>query len=222
MAGDRLLRILSHFKPEDSPRQICQRSADIMGVSGAGIALMQSDVTPCAISDAFQIGVRVADLEYILGEGPCRDAFSTRHLIGDANLRAPDTPRWSVFPSEAVAMGVGAVFAFPMQMGTIRLGSIYFYRTEPGGLTDDQTADGFCLARSAARGILGIPIAEIIAGRQRYGAVHQAAGIVSVQLGVSVTEGLVRLRARAFVLHQPLHEVASLVVTHQIRITSEE
>jgi AmiR/NasT family two-component response regulator len=47
--------------------------------------------------------------------------------------------------------------------------------------------------------------------------VHNAAGMVSVQLGVSVAEALVRLRAYAFSHEQPLTSVAEDVVTRRLR-----
>jgi hypothetical protein len=47
--------------------------------------------------------------------------------------------------------------------------------------------------------------------------VHQAAGTVSVQLGVGVAEALVRLRAYAFGNDRLLDEVAEKVVGRQLR-----
>jgi AmiR/NasT family two-component response regulator len=48
--------------------------------------------------------------------------------------------------------------------------------------------------------------------------VHQASGMVSVQLGITVAEGLLRLRARAFAEGRPLADVAADVVTRRIRL----
>ena len=48
-------------------------------------------------------------------------------------------------------------------------------------------------------------------------AVHNAAGAVSVQLGVSVGEALIRLRAYAFSHDQLLREVADDVVSRRLR-----
>ena len=47
--------------------------------------------------------------------------------------------------------------------------------------------------------------------------VHNAAGMVSVQLDVPVTEALVRLRAHAFAENQLLRDVAADVVEHRFR-----
>jgi hypothetical protein len=47
--------------------------------------------------------------------------------------------------------------------------------------------------------------------------VHQATGMVSVQLGVSVEEALLRLRAHAYGSERPLGEVAEDVVARRLR-----
>jgi hypothetical protein len=58
-------------------------------------------------------------------------------------------------------------------------------------------------------------------GRARPGTfraqVHQAAGMISVQLGVSLAEALVRLRARAFAEDRLIAEVAADVVARRLR-----
>ena len=48
--------------------------------------------------------------------------------------------------------------------------------------------------------------------------VHNAAGAVSIQLGVTITEALVRLRAYAFSNDRPLRDVAEDVVARKLRL----
>lgn len=48
--------------------------------------------------------------------------------------------------------------------------------------------------------------------------VHQASGMVVVQLGVSVGEALVRRRAHAFAIDRPLSVVAGDVVARRLRL----
>ena len=47
---------------------------------------------------------------------------------------------------------------------------------------------------------------------------HNAAGIASVQQGISVTEALIRLRAYAFSHDRLLADVAEDVVAHRLRL----
>jgi AmiR/NasT family two-component response regulator len=58
---------------------------------------------------------------------------------------------------------------------------------------------------------------ELEAGADFHFVVHNAAGILSVQQGISVTDALIRLRAYAFTRDRPLTEVAQDVVDRKLR-----
>jgi AmiR/NasT family two-component response regulator len=49
--------------------------------------------------------------------------------------------------------------------------------------------------------------------------VHQATGVISVQLGVDLAEALVRLRAHAYVRDRPVAEIAADVLARRLRFT---
>ena len=51
--------------------------------------------------------------------------------------------------------------------------------------------------------------------------VHQATGIVQLQLGVPTDEAFLMLRARAFALGRPLVDVATDVVARRLRFSLE-
>jgi hypothetical protein len=59
---------------------------------------------------------------------------------------------------------------------------------------------------------------KLEAGADFHYIVQNAAGMVSVQLGVSVTEALIRLRAYAFSHDQSLNDVARDVVSRAVRL----
>ena len=59
---------------------------------------------------------------------------------------------------------------------------------------------------------------ELEAGADFHFAVHNAAGMVSVQEGISVTEALIRLRAFAFGNDRLLADVADDVVARRLRL----
>jgi DNA-binding GntR family transcriptional regulator len=122
--------------------------------------------------------------------------------------------------------GVRAVFGFPMRSGTVRLGALNLYRDWSGPLTDDQHADALVLAEVAARWVLeaqagAAPDAVakgLETGADFHFAVHNAAGMVSVQQSISVTEALIRLRAYAFSHGRLLADVAEDVIAHSLRL----
>ena len=228
MAGPRLMRILTLLAAQEAgTARLCTVSADAVEVSGAGIMLMSNDVPKGSICSSNAVSARLEELQFDLGEGPCIDAFEHAQPVLEPDLADAETPRWISFTPPAVASGARAVFGFPMQIGAVRLGALNLYRDEPGALTDDQHADALVMAELAAHEVLamqadapsGSLAAELEHGGNFRFVVHQASGMVSVQLGVSVGEALVRLRAYAFANDEPLTDIATDIVARRLRLT---
>ena len=229
MAGERLRRILAELPAGNggpSSARLCEVSAEIVGVSGAGIMLMSGDVPQGSVCTTNEVSALIEDLQYALGEGPCVDAFHHDQVVAEPDLADPATPRWFGFAPPAVEAGVRAVFGFPLRVGAVRLGALNLYRDWPGPLSDDQHADALVMADVAARWVLevqahapaGVLADELEVGADFHFVVQNAAGMVSVQLGVSVTEALIRLRAYAFGHDRLLGDIARDVVAHTLRI----
>ena len=91
-------------------------------------------------------------------------------------------------------------------VGDVHIGALNLYRDRPGPLTDDQHADAVVMGVVAARSIISMQAdaapGALAPGLEATGnfrfVVHQAAGMIAVQLAVPVPEALLRLRARAF------------------------
>jgi len=229
MAGDRLRRILAELSAGDggqSSARLCEVSTDIIGMSGAGIMLMSGDVPQGSVCTTNEVSALIEDLQYTLGEGPCVDAFHHDRVVFEPDLADPGTPRWLGFTPPALEAGVRAVFGFPLRVGTVRLGALNLYRDRPGPLSDDQHADALVMADVASRWVLdmqahapaGALAEELELGADFHFVVQNAAGVVSVQLGVSMTEALVRLRAYAFSHDRLLDDVARDVVARTLRL----
>ena len=198
----------------------------VVGVNGAGMMLMSGDIPRGSLCTSNEVSHLIEELQYTLGEGPCVDAYQQDRVVAEPDLADPVTRRWFAFTPPAVEAGVRAVFGFPLRVGTVRLGALNLYRDRPGPLSDDQHADALVVADVAARWVLeaqaGAP-PDVVAEELEIGAdfhfwVHNAAGMVSVQQGISVTEALIRLRAYAFSNDRLLAEVAKDVVARRLRL----
>jgi GAF domain-containing protein len=147
-------------------------------------------------------------------------------VVTEPDLADPVTGRWLAFSPPALQAGVRAVFGFPLRVGAVRLGALNLYRDGPGPLSGDQHADALVVAGLAARWVLeaqagaasGAVAGELEIGADFHYVVHNAAGIVSVQEGISVTEALIRLRAYAFSSERLLADVAQDVVARRLRL----
>jgi hypothetical protein len=230
MAVDRLHRILAELSAGGadvwSSARLCRGCVKIVGVDGAGVMLMSGEIPRGSLCSTNEVSHLIEELQYTLGEGPCVDAYQQDRVVTEPDLADPATPRWVAFTPPVLAAGVRAVFGFPMRSGTVRLGALNLYRDWPGPLSDGQHADALVLADLAGRRVLeaqagalpGAVAQELEMGADFHFAVHNAAGIVSVQLGVSVTEALIRLRAYAFSNGRLLAEVAQDVVARRLRL----
>ena len=182
----------------------------------------------CATDD---VSARIEDLQFTLGEGPCVDAAQFGAPVMVPDLRTPDdivVDRWPAFLEGAGAAGVRAVFAFPLRIGAINVGVLDAYRSVPGPLRDGQLRAALLAADAAALALLDIdPTGDLFSdnadARSTYQLqVHQATGIVQVQLGVPTEEAFLMLRARAFALGRPLVDVATDVVARRLRFSVED
>jgi ANTAR domain len=227
VAAERLARILERLvaagASSSKPGPLCQVAADLVAVTGAGVMILADGVPQASLCSAGGVSELIEELQYTLGEGPCIDAYRSGAAIGEPDLVAPVLSRWPAFTPKVIDMGARAIFGFPVRIGAARIGALNLYRDRPGPLSDDQHSDALVMADVIARSILtfqartehrAIP-AEVIS--DIHPVVHQAAGMVSVQLDISVAEALTRLRAHAFATDRPLSEVAREVVARTLR-----
>ena len=171
----------------------------------------------------------VEELQFTLGEGPCLEAYGSGRPVLCPDLAADCRERWPGYGSAAGQHGVRAVFAFPLQIGTARLGAIDFYRNEVGVLSAPVVAQALTFADLAIRSLLdgqrqshtgaySVPLDESFDNRFQ---VYQAQGMLSVQLGVSMPEAMVRLRAHAYAEDLLLGDVADAIVARRLTLESD-
>ncbi len=229
MAGERRIRILNRLVGETGAElettRLCEVCAEVTDVTGAGIMLMSGDVAQGSVCTSNEVSALVERLQFELGEGPCVDAYHQDRPVLEPDLADPATPRWLAFSGPALNAGVRAIFGFPLQVGAVRLGALNLYCDRRGSLTDDQHADALVMADVAAQALLmlqadappGRLATELEAGADFQHVVHQASGMVSAQLEISVGQALVRLRAYAYGNDRPLVAVADDVVGRRLR-----
>jgi GAF domain len=221
----RILALLAEGGTPDGTGRLCMVAAEVTGMDGAGIMLLSGDVPKASLCTTNATSTLIEDLQYTLGEGPCVDAHRDGTVTLEPDLADPAVLRWPAFAPPAIAGGARAVFGFPVRVGAARLGALNLYRGRPGALSDDQHADALIMADVAARAILasqadalpGQLAVDLEAGTNFHPVVHQAAGMVSIQLDVTVGEALIRLRARAFQTDRLVADVAADVVARRQR-----
>ncbi len=203
--------------------RLCSACVEILDVSGAGVTIMSGMHSGPVCSSDERMG-RLEDLQFSLGEGPCRDAFDIGRPVTEPDLGQRDTGRWPNYTQPALILGARGVFAFPLNVGNARIGVLTLYQDAAGSLSDDQTADSLVVADVLAQTmmtiqarsrppLLSIDLTDANAHRTE---VHQASGRLAVQLNINVAEALMRIRAHAFVTDQSVADVAKKIVAHEL------
>lgn len=211
-----------------SAAAVCVAFVALAPVDGAAFTVMTSDAARDTLCASDEVIAAVDELQFSLGEGPGLEAFLSRRPVLISDLRdTREAGRWPVFMAAAAELQVGGLFTFPMQLGVITIGVCAAYRRDPGPLAAAELAsllravDAATLTLLVLRG--GEPDADLETylidgldpGRQ---VVHQATGMLSVQLGVSAEDAFTRLRAHAFGNGRNISEVATDVVARNLRL----
>jgi ANTAR domain len=234
MNADRRLRLWSLLveQAQGGPvavDHICAVMRAASGVDGTAITVVLGAAPRETVYATDEVAAELAELALTLGEGPGVDAVAGGPVLA-ADLTAADClARWPVFAPAAAAAGAGAVFALPLKVGAIQLGVLDLYRAEPGGLNGTQLADALLLADTACALLLDAaqPNRPHPDGRRpepvslMHPEVHQATGMITVQLGVTAAVALIRLRAYAYAHERRLRDVAADVVARRLRFHPE-
>src|ERR1700712_3310236 len=104
-------------------RQLCELSLQVLPIDGAAITVRGSLTSNELLHATGPVITTLDDKQFVLGEGPCRDAYRDRQPVLEPDTGSDSaTARWPGFAREAAAAGAAAVFAFPLQIGAVPFG----------------------------------------------------------------------------------------------------
>lgn len=209
-------------------QRLCRAAARELSASGVGMSVMSAQGTVTVLAASSPWGEVIEQLQFTMGEGPCLDAYALGRPVLTADLASASSGQWPGYASAAQEHGVQAVFAFPLQVGGARLGAMDVFREQPGSLSGPHVKRALAFADAAMEAMLedpppaggdGAEVENALGAALHEGgslAVYQAQGMVGVQLGVSLGEAMMRLRAYAYTHDRPLSEVAADVVARRV------
>ncbi|MFJ8965997.1 GAF and ANTAR domain-containing protein [Lentzea sp. NPDC102401] len=219
---DRLARAVEEFTSAvfgraGLARALCTACVHVLsGVDAAALTLRASARAEEMVGASDEWAARLEEIQYTLGEGPGVLAFREAAPVLVADL-GEDGVRWPAFSAAASAEGLAAMFAFPLRVGGIRLGTLDLYRRRAGGLT--AVADAVLLADLATHALLEQN--EQAADDQlrmtlSYQDVNMATGMLAAQLRISLEDAFARLRAHAFSSGRSVLDVARDLLERRI------
>ncbi len=216
---------------------LCRTACQHLAVDGVSVTLMAAPEgpdraacpplrqEPLATSD--DTSAQLEELHLTFGEGPSTEAFAHTAPVLVPDLQET-ARRWPGFAPAALAHDVAAVFAFPLHTASIPPGVLTAYRAHPGSLPSQALTDLDIFADLATQMLPTEPAQPLTTEtRPRNGPaaerdqVHQAVGMLAVQLGLGLAEAFTRLRAHAICHDLSLAELARQVITREVHLPAD-
>ncbi|MCS5721033.1 GAF and ANTAR domain-containing protein [Herbiconiux sp. CPCC 203407] len=196
-------------------------------VDGASVSMVTVAGNQSTVSSSDALATRLEQLQYDLGEGPHYRALELQKPVLVPDVEAADHSVWPMFGHAVVDTDAKALFSFPMRIGAATVGVVDLYRLSPGLLSDRDVAQATALAGAAAGRAAAYAAADadgdgrhdsaLVGGTRRH--VHQATGMIAVQLDTSVTDAFARLRGYAYVVGRSVDDIARDVVAQTLDFT---
>jgi hypothetical protein len=212
----------------DEPTDLCSPFIDDLGVTGVAIAVFGPRGGQSTICSSDAVAARIDELQFDLGEGPQWTTLKTGvpTLVPDVSTGNHDS--WPIFAASISSLHVGALFSFPMLMGAVTVGTVGLYRRTAGALSPQRVE----IAVTLASALTGVAVRHVIAGADNEDAgesmvtpamrreVHQATGMILVQLDTTATNAYSRLQAHAFANGRTVQDIARDVVSRRLSFRS--
>jgi hypothetical protein len=200
--------------PADLQR-ICRGAVVGLGVEGSSIQVNARDGVGAVLASSDAAAHAIGDAEFATGEGPGHDAFALARPVLISRLLEDGQVRWPGFVAAVRSSGVRACFSLPLHVGAVRLGVLDLYRWHPGELQPTEVSLALTFADLATERLLdprpdpsGGLEARLLDAMDRNSEIHQAQGMVMVDLGVDLAEAMALMRAHAFSRDLSLLDVA--------------
>ncbi|MET9294745.1 ANTAR domain-containing protein [Streptomyces sp. NPDC003077] len=234
MVSEPMARLLRALHAGGGGAELATHCADVLGLDGVAVSLATEGGSAELVFSVGEEASRFEDLQFTLGEGPGPDAMRSGLAVFEPEWGRPGiSARWPLLVPAAGDLPVRAVFCFPLSIGAIKVGVLTGVRLLPGGLSDTEWNEGRLLAETLTTLLLsrgahvpyfpngGSPASSKEPWVLHRAVVHQATGMVSVQLGISLAEALLRLRAYAYGADRPIGAVAEDVVARRLRLEDD-
>lgn len=202
--------------------RLCRAASLEMGLTGASVTLVPTRDSHAITAASSEGTMRIEALHFDTGEGPTREAhqYGRPVIAGDLALCLG---RWPGFTPAALTAGVYAASAFPLRVGSSRLGALSLYWPTPQqpDTVDLHTVAVFVdIATEVLVDSTFVHPHEALdpslnTAMHTHAEVYQAQGMVMVDLAVSLPEALARMRAHAYAKGLDLRHVARDILNGQ-------
>jgi GAF domain-containing protein len=191
-------------------------------VSGASVSTLGGVLAQETVAFSDAQAARVDELQFDLGEGPCWDVVATGKPVLEPDVQRHPRSVWPAFSEGLRDEQVGALFAFPLTVGTLRLGALDLYHARPSSLSAQHALQAGALAEALGRYVLRRAMrtsgdADLgTASPHSRRIVHQATGFVIAQLGLSAEDAQLLIQGQALAQSRPVADIAEDIVSRRL------
>ncbi|BDZ51403.1 GAF domain-containing protein [Frondihabitans sucicola] len=207
---------------------LCTPFIAALAVTGAAVSTLGDPLGTQTVCASDETAAELDEIQIDLGEGPCWDALRTARPVLEPDVQETSAATWPVALIALRKTGLGAVFAFPLIVATIRVGAVDLYSATPRILSAQQLDDARVLAGVVARHVLrrALLASEEARAGETEGTysrreVHQATGMVIAQMRVGPDEAMMVIRGHAFASGRSVRDVAADIVLRRLDFSTD-
>ncbi|QKJ18860.1 GAF and ANTAR domain-containing protein [Microbacterium hominis] len=202
---------------------LCSPLRAAVSMPGAVVSTLGAPMGSQTLCASTRLGAQIDEIQIDLGEGPSWEALRTRHPVTASDLQVDGGARWPGAWAALRELDVGALFAFPLFVSTLGIGSIALYSVTARDLSaaDIERMRSLAVVVSAMllrRALSRLEETDDAAEERRYSRreVHQATGMVAARNGIGVDDALLLLRGHAYGEGRSVREVAADVISRRL------
>ena len=205
---------------------LCSPLRAAVSMPGAVVSTLGSPMGSETVCASTKLGARIDEIQIDLGEGPSWEALRTRLPVAASDLQVDGGALWPGTWAALRELDVGALFAFPLFVSTLGIGSIALYSMTARELSD---ADIERMSRLAAivsstllrRALSRVDTPDDGAEDEPYSRreVHQATGMVAARNRIGVDDALLLLRGERVAAGRPVRDVATDVIARRLDLS---
>jgi hypothetical protein len=214
--------------PPAALQRICRAVTSTLLLSGAVVQVIADSREAVVLASSDDASHRLGEIPFEVGEGPCLDAFTIARPVLVRDLLGEGQSRWPGYVSAIRGAGLRATYALPLHVGAVRLGVLELYGSRVHSLSSAELSLALVFAQAATDCLLGPSTGSSVAlledrnaeGVGHWVEIHQAQGMVTVDLDLDLAGALALMRAHAFSRGLPLLELARMILAgERIQVT---
>jgi hypothetical protein len=187
----------------------------VPGAEHCAITLMKGRAQPSTVASSGDLPVRVDELQYTTGQGPCLQALAQSDIAQAQDLLTDQ--QWPLFAAQAVAVtGIRSMMSFRLYLDENAYGALNFYSSAPGAFDEAAVAVGAIFASYASLTMLnslqGDRIMHLNRALETNREIGVAIGILMARTLTTQDEAFDRLRVASQHLHLKLRDIAQQVI----------